>query len=263
MDARAVLVIDDNDATRDGLVKLLGLRGYRTIGAANGRDGLECLRRDPSIGLVVLDLSMPGTNGYWFRAQQRGDPAISHIPLLVFTGADAAQLDSATLAGTHVLHKPLGISQLLDAIASRCEKPGASAPAKPASVDATNADEMPTVILVIEDDRQHRELLDNFLTQAGYMVQAASNGLEGLQAARIRRPALILLDLHMPVMDGVAFRRHQLRDPEIASVPIVCVSGIDDAPKVAADLGAIQHVAKPVVLEQLLHIVKTSILAGR
>ena len=121
MDPRTVLVIDDNDATRNGLVQLLNLRGYRTAAAANGRDGLECLRGDRAIAVVVLDLTMPVTDGYWFRTAQRADPTIAHIPLIVFTGAGDAQLDEALLAGAHVLHKPLGIPQLLDTIASHCD----------------------------------------------------------------------------------------------------------------------------------------------
>ena len=121
MDPRAVLVIDDNEATRTGLVELLNLRGYRTAMAANGREGLECLRRDRSIGVVVLDLTMPVADGYWFRTEQRADPTIAHIPLIVFTGAYDAQLNAAALLGADVLHKPVGIAELLDRIASHCD----------------------------------------------------------------------------------------------------------------------------------------------
>lgn len=120
VDSRTVLIIDDNDATRDGLVQLLSLRGYRTAAAANGRDGLEHLRRDRAIAVVVLDLTMPIRDGYWFRTEQRADPTIAHIPLIVFTGVGDAQLDEAMLAGACVLHKPLGIQQLLDTIALHC-----------------------------------------------------------------------------------------------------------------------------------------------
>ena len=115
---QTVLVIDDNDATRTGLVRLLALRGYRTAAATNGREGLECLRADRSIGLVVLDLGMPNGNGYWFREQQRGDPALAHVPLIVFTGTGTGDIDMARLWGTKILHKPVGIAQLLETIAA-------------------------------------------------------------------------------------------------------------------------------------------------
>ena len=120
MEPRAVLVIDDNDATRNGLVQLLNLQGYRTVAAEDGRTGLDCLRRDPTIGVIILDLTMPGTDGYWFRTAQRADPAIADVPLIVFTGADDAHLEPELLIGTKLLRKPLGIPQLLDTIASHC-----------------------------------------------------------------------------------------------------------------------------------------------
>ena len=123
MDPRAVLVIDDNEATRTGLVELLNLRGYRTAAAANGRDGLTSLRGDHSIGVVVLDLTMPVADGYWFRGEQRADPAIAHIPLIVFTGSDDAHVDVSMLEGAQVLRKPLGIPELLERIDSHCGCP--------------------------------------------------------------------------------------------------------------------------------------------
>jgi|SRR5688572_32221261 CheY-like chemotaxis protein len=121
MDRTTILVIDDNDATRTGLVQLLTLRGYRTTGAANGREGLDCLRRERSVGVIVLDLTMPIADGYWFRDQQRADPSIAHIPLIVFTGSDDAHTNAQMLSGADVLHKPVGVSQLLEMIASLCD----------------------------------------------------------------------------------------------------------------------------------------------
>jgi CheY-like chemotaxis protein len=121
MDRRAVLVIDDNEATRTGLAELLKLRGYRAVTAANGREGLACLQRDRSIGLIVLDLAMPVADGYWFRAEQCADPTIAHVPLIVFTGADSTQLNGSLLSGAQVLRKPVDIPELLEAIASHCD----------------------------------------------------------------------------------------------------------------------------------------------
>jgi CheY-like chemotaxis protein len=108
---------------------------------------------------------------------------------------------------------------------------------------------MSRVILVIEDDRDSRQLLKHFLVDHGYAVVTACNGLEGLQAARTCRPALILLDLHMPVMDGPAFRRHQRADPELSPVPVICVSAVDNASAMASQLGAVAHYAKPIDFE--------------
>src|ERR687895_1322709 len=88
-----VLVVDDVDATRQGLAQLLQLLGYDTREASNGDEALQRLREDPRIRVVVLDLLMPGTNGYWFREQQLSDPSIAHIPTIVFTGRELGHDD--------------------------------------------------------------------------------------------------------------------------------------------------------------------------
>jgi CheY-like chemotaxis protein len=66
----------------------------------------------------VLDLGMPDGNGYWFREQQRGDPALAHVPIIVFTGTGNGDIDTERLWGANVLHKPVGIAQLLETIAA-------------------------------------------------------------------------------------------------------------------------------------------------
>src|SRR5262249_32479383 len=99
-----VLVIDDVHATRSGLVQLLRLRGFDAREACNGVEGLDVLRREPGVRVVVLDLLMPGTNGYWFREQQLKDPKLASIPVIVFTGASEDQI-RATLSNVDVLRK--------------------------------------------------------------------------------------------------------------------------------------------------------------
>jgi CheY-like chemotaxis protein len=112
-------VVDDVDATRHGLAELLRLRGYTTHQAKNGAEGIEVLRHHPDTGVVVLDLEMPGTNGVWFRKQQLKEPALAHVPVIVFTGsANVEQL--AGLAVADVLVKPFSVDDLCEAIDRHC-----------------------------------------------------------------------------------------------------------------------------------------------
>jgi CheY-like chemotaxis protein len=112
---RPVLVVDDVDATRQGLVELLRLRGYAPNEAKNGAEGIEVLRAHPDTCVVVLDLTMPDTNGLWFREQQLMEPALAHVPVIVFTGAATAE-DLRRLAVADVLMKPFSVDQLFKAI---------------------------------------------------------------------------------------------------------------------------------------------------
>ena len=116
---RPVLVVDDVDATRHGLVELLRLRGYSPYEARNGAEGIELLREHPDTRVVVLDLTMPGTNGFWFREQQLMEPALAHVPVIVFTGsAKVEQLHR--LAVADVLLKPFSVDDLFEAIERHC-----------------------------------------------------------------------------------------------------------------------------------------------
>ena len=92
-------------------------------------------------------------------------------------------------------------------------------------------------VLIVEDDADVLEMMDILMTSHGYETMRAGNGLEALDQLRERRPCLILLDLQMPVMDGFDFRRHQLADPALASIPVLCITAMFDTDEVARKLG--------------------------
>ncbi|HTP24657.1 MAG TPA: response regulator [Anaeromyxobacteraceae bacterium] len=110
-------------------------------------------------------------------------------------------------------------------------------------------------VLVVDDDRDIRETLQELLEQEGYLVATAKNGLDALARARDERPAVILLDLFMPEMDGMEFRQRQLLDPELAPIPVVVVSAAVGVEERVAALGISAHLEKPLQLERLLQIV--------
>ena len=118
-------------------------------------------------------------------------------------------------------------------------------------------------ILIIEDDDAVREALAELLTAEGYRVTCAANGREGLARAAEERPALVLLDLCMPVMDGWAFRAAQLADPVLAAVPVIVLSASHraDSPQLAR-LQPATFVAKPVEFELLRALVRRYVEVG-
>ena len=111
-------------------------------------------------------------------------------------------------------------------------------------------------ILVIEDEDDMRTLFVGLLSAEGYAAIGASDGAAALRILREQdvRPCLIVLDLVMPGMDGWEFRALQRRDPRLASVPVVVVSGYGDMLS-DDDLGAIDVFTKPVDLDALLGLV--------
>jgi CheY-like chemotaxis protein len=117
---RAVLVVDDVDATRRGLAELLRLRWYVTHEAKNGAEAMAMLRTHPDTGIVVLDLTMPGTSGFWFRDQQLKDPTLARIPVIVFTGSPQGDWVIEALDVSEVLFKPFAVDQVCEAIKRHC-----------------------------------------------------------------------------------------------------------------------------------------------
>jgi CheY-like chemotaxis protein len=108
-------------------------------------------------------------------------------------------------------------------------------------------------ILLVEDDEITRGAIKMVLEWEGYRVDCAANGLEALEYLHSQgEPALILLDVMMPVLDGEEFRREQKRDPSLAKIPVVIVSALE----AAARLDAAGHVQKPFQVEELLAAIR-------
>jgi two-component system chemotaxis response regulator CheY len=117
-------------------------------------------------------------------------------------------------------------------------------------------------VLIVEDDADTREMLTTLLVTEGFNAVAAEDGLEALHLLRTVRhrapemPCLVLLDLRMPRLGGQEFRRAQLDDPAVATVPVAVMSGATDARERARDLGAVATVTKPIDVEVLLEVVR-------
>jgi CheY-like chemotaxis protein len=113
-------------------------------------------------------------------------------------------------------------------------------------------------VLVVDDDRDIREVVTDALQAEGYDVVTANDGraaidwLRGAGAA----PGLILLDLMMPGMDGAQFRAEQQRDPVLGAIPVVVLSADATLGAKAKSLGVAGHLKKPVPLEALLDTVR-------
>jgi CheY-like chemotaxis protein len=111
----------------------------------------------------------------------------------------------------------------------------------------------PQHILVVEDDLATREALALLLAAEGYQVTTAPDGLAALHQLRNgNRPALIVLDLMMPVMDGWQFRSAQRSDPELADIPVMVCSAGGRVSQRAASLEAVAYFDKPVEPAELL-----------
>lgn len=95
--------------------------GFDVIVAEDGPDGLQKLREDPQIGLVLLDLNMPRMDGWGFREVQRADPQLKDVPTVIVTGEPLARLVQSELHATEYLLKPVGREHLISVVSDYCE----------------------------------------------------------------------------------------------------------------------------------------------
>ena len=110
-------------------------------------------------------------------------------------------------------------------------------------------------VLVIDDDPAVRDLMQRFLTREGFRVVTAPGGEEGLRLARELRPDAITLDVMMPGMDGWAVLSALKADPDVADIPVVMLTIVDDR-NLGYALGAADYLTKPIDRERLVTVLK-------
>ena len=116
---------------------------------------------------------------------------------------------------------------------------------------------METKVLVIDDEQDMRVYLANILQEHGYSVVMAADGFEGIEIAKSERPALVVLDLVMPIQSGTDFYRKFSRDPDLSEIPVIVVSGV-----AGRDLAVKRPVAvfdKPIDPDRFIDAVKKAI----
>jgi CheY-like chemotaxis protein len=108
---KKILVVEDEDVTRGAIKMLLEWEGFSVDCAADGDEALGLLRLGEKPSLILLDVRMPGCDGWGFREEQRADPDLAHIPVVVISGEDTSALDAAG----HI-RKPFEAAELLEQV---------------------------------------------------------------------------------------------------------------------------------------------------
>lgn len=118
--SKTILVVDDDQAFLKWVSAELEAHGYRVSTVADGKEALASLHRNGTPDLILLDLLMPGMDGWQFREAQLENPAFASIPTIVITAISHDYLKAGYLPGVLVLPKPFDASQLLAFVAAQC-----------------------------------------------------------------------------------------------------------------------------------------------
>ena len=209
-EAEIVLVIDDDPAQRDLLSRFLEREGFSPRTAADGPQGIE-MARAVRPRAILLDVMMPGLDGWTVLAMLKADPDLAGIPVVMVSFVAEHGLGE-TLGAAEFVSKPVEwehLRRVMERFAGHHgEAPGGE-------------------ILVVDDDSGQRERVRSLLERGGWGVTEAANGREALARLAEQRPRAILLDLAMPVMDGFAFLAALREIPERADIPVLVLTARD------------------------------------
>jgi len=203
-DAPTVLVIDDDPYARDILERSLSSEGYRVLTDASGEEGLA-LAKQHHPHRITLDVMMPSMDGWTVLSRLKEDAALSAIPVVMNTLVEDEDLGCA-LGASDYLIKPVEEKTLLQTVGKwvSSSKPG--------------------TVLLVEDFAETREMVARMLSRGGLTVIEAENGAVALDLLQHNQPDLILLDLMMPVMDGVEFVEAVEGDEALRTIPIIVLT---------------------------------------
>jgi signal transduction histidine kinase/DNA-binding response OmpR family regulator len=205
-----VLIIDDEEPAHELLERELASAGFYILHAAGGREGLK-LAKQARPDVITLDIIMPDLDGWSVLKALKADPELCDIPVVLVTIMGDRDLGFALGAADYIT-KPLDRDLLMRAV-GRHVRGGDRAQ-----------------VLVVDDDPKTRDMLRRTLQKAGWTVAEASNGSEALEALERVRPALVLLDLLMPGMDGFEVLERLNGDSTWREVPVIIVTAKDLTP---------------------------------
>ena len=226
---RRTLVVDDNTHARNQLVELLHALSCQTDEAHSGLMAIERIAQadatDQPYDVVFLDWKMPELNGLETAAHIRRlslRQPCPHVVLIASSGQefpdaqDRRQIDA-------VLAKPVTPSELLDTVIGLF-KPVPAQRDEVATVLESGECLAGRSILLVEDNQINQEVVQGLLEMVGASVTIASDGLQGIQMLHQQRFDLVLMDIHMPKMDGFDATAAIRKNPAFASLPIVALT---------------------------------------
>lgn len=239
MAQKTILIAEDDDTLRGILVDKLQQSGYIVTPAENGEVALDILRSTPP-DLLLLDIIMPKKNGMEVLEAMHADPKLSQIPVIVVSNSgQPVEIERARALGARdflikavfdpheVLQKvneTLGGSSIDTSTATPKEKVYTKDEQK-------TKDTMPTAanapVLLVEDDKFLRELLLEKLLSSNIRVLGAIDGKEAFKILETESPALILLDIILPDINGFEILAKIRQNPRTKNTPVLILSNLD------------------------------------
>ena len=260
-----VLVVEDNDAQREALVKLIRNKGVNITGASTGKEAFELIG-SKQFECVILDLGLPDMTGLELLRDLSNLEGVELPPVVVYTARDLTVEDDRELrryAKSIVIKGVNSLDRVLDETALFLH-----------SVTSSLSDEQKNTIrmlhdpdqvlqgrkvLLVDDDARNLFALSSVLEKAGMDLELADNGQVALDKLEANPDVeMIVMDIMMPVMDGHEAMRKIRAQQRFSKLPIIALTAkamSEDRSK-CLESGANDYMTKPVDVEQLLSLMR-------
>ena len=231
-----ILVVEDEPDTAQLVRVYLEKSGYQTIVATSGQEALDKARQECP-DLITLDVLLPDIDGFTVLERLKAEPDTASIPVLMLTIVQDRNM-AIRLGAVEYFTKPIDRDRLLDYVRRIMTK------------------SVKKKILIADDDPEMLQLLGDILRQKGYETILCSDGATTVAQSSKKRPALILLNIRMPEVNGYGILQTLKMNKETCDIPVIVMSGgeykVEESRKRVLTLGASQFVTKPFSLDYLV-----------
>lgn len=255
-----ILIVDDAHENLHALMNILR-DDYAISAATSGEKALELAQREPRPNLILLDVTMPGMNGYSVLSELKINPATAEIPVIFVTALAEAADDARgfKIGAADYITKPVNPDLLRIRVRTQLELQRYRQNPVMFGVVAHAESERPYSLLVVDDVPANiYELLEAL--KDSYRIQVANSGAKALEIVHGSTPPdLILLDVLMPEMDGYEVCRRIKSTPEGKNIPVIFVTVADAVEEKLKgfELGAADYITKPFDIDEVRARIRT------
>ncbi|MCI4656201.1 response regulator, partial [Cryobacterium zhongshanensis] len=244
------LMVDDNEANRRILSGQLSRWGMKCTVTATSDEMIADARNSPVPDIAILDMQLPGMDGAAVARVLQDLPGWQDTPMILLTSMSATLSKARKAPFAAVLTKPVRSAQLQRVVIEVLSGQVAAGDETPARADAVSG----LRILLAEDNLVNQKVAQLMLAKGGHRVDTVSNGLEAVHAAQLGDFDVVLMDVHMPIVDGLEATRlirvlgDSIRQPMIIALT---ASVTAEARRACLDAGMDQYLSKPIRVQEL------------
>ncbi|MBF0133013.1 MAG: response regulator [Magnetococcales bacterium] len=248
-----VLVVDDNEAARAVISECLASFGFQVTQSVDGKTAMMLLQEADRIGspyeLVILDLMMPEMDGITVAAKIHYEPGLVRIPYVLITSScgseEVVRLATQEAYVDGFLIKPIHQDRLVQSIMDLF---GTGQPNRSVMERSSVTFFAGARVLLVEDNEINQQVAREFLEQARMTVVLAGNGRQAVELVTSEEFDCVLMDVQMPIMDGIAATREIRKNRKYDRLPILAMTAnvMSEDRELCLAAGMQGHISKPI-----------------